>query len=445
MGRDELKKKCLETIDAHRSEIIALGEDTYCTPELGYKEFKTTARVVESFRSAGLEPETEIAYTGCKVSTPEREGPRVAVMGELDCVVCAEHPDCAEGGNVHACGHHVQLANLFGSALGIMKSGVLEELGGGVDFIAIPSEECLDFEYRDGLIADGKIQFYGGKQEYLRRGGLDNVDMILQCHMLEMEDKSKRCTINTDTNGFMAKTVRFIGEASHAGFAPFNGINALNMATLALHNIHALRETFRDEDKVRVSAIITEGGSVVNVVPSVVTMQIMVRAFNLEAMMDASKKVDRALKAGALAVGGKVEIHQSVGYLPMKSDRRLSGVYRSNMIAYGGANEDSFVELYQTAGSTDLGDLSQIKPCMHVWSGGITGGLHTKDYRLADQEEAYILPAKMLALTVIDLLYDNAKEARGILSEYRPAFTKESYLAFMKQHSRVEMFDGSVL
>ena len=162
-------------------------------------------------------------------------------------------------------------------------------------------------------------------------------------------------------------------------------------------------------------------------------------------MMDASKKVDRALKAGALAVGGKVEIHQSVGYLPMKSDRRLSGVYRSNMIAYGGANEDSFVELYQTAGSTDLGDLSQIKPCMHVWSGGITGGLHTKDYRLADQEEAYILPAKMLALTVIDLLYDNAKEARGILSEYRPAFTKESYLAFMKQHSRVEMFDGSVL
>lgn len=442
---NELKRRCLETIDAHRDDIISLGEDVYKTPEMRFKEFQTTARVAEAFRASGLEPETEIAYTGCKVSTPEREGPRVAVMGELDCIVCPEHPDCAPNGNIHACGHNVQLANLLGSALGIMKSGVMEELSGGADFIAIPSEECVDFEYRDSLIAKGEIQFYGGKPEYLRRGGLDNVDMVLQCHMLEMEDKRKRCTVSTDTNGFIAKTVHFIGAGSHAGFAPFQGVNALNMAELALNNIHALRETFRDEDKVRVSAIITEGGGLVNVIPSSVRMEIMVRAFDLDAMMDASRKVDRALKAGALAIGGKVEISQRIGYMPMKADRRLSRLYRSNMIAFGGADEDSFVEVYETAGSTDLGDISQLKPCMHVWSGGITGGLHTKDYRLADQEEAYILPAKMLALTIIDLLYDGAKEAKEILSEYKPAFTKESYLKFIKEHSRVDLFDGSAL
>lgn len=442
---NELKKRCLAEIDARRDEIIALGEDAYRTPELGFKEFKTTARVAEAFRAAGLEPETEIAYTGCKVSTPEKAGPRVAVMGELDCVVCAEHPDCAPNGNIHACGHNVQLANLFGSALGIMKSGVMDELAGGADFIAIPSEECVDFEYRDSLIAKGDIQFYGGKPEYLRRGGLDNVDIVLQCHMLEMEDKRKLCTVSTDTNGFIAKTVRFLGVGSHAGFAPSKGVNALNMAQLALGNIHALRETFRDEDKVRVSAVITEGGGVVNVVPAQVRMEIMVRAFSLEAMLDASRKVDRALKAGALAIGGKVEINQKIGYMPLKADRRLSRLYRANMIGYGGADEDSFVEVYETAGSTDLGDISQLKPCMHVWSGGITGGLHTKDYRLADQEAAYILPAKMLALTIVDLLYDGAKEAKGILSAYKPAFTKESYLAFVKEHSRVDVFDGSAL
>ena len=44
----------------------------------------------------------------------------------------------------------------------------------------------------------------------------------------------------------------FPGKAAHAGFAPEQGINALNMAELAMNNIHALRETFRDEDKVRV-------------------------------------------------------------------------------------------------------------------------------------------------------------------------------------------------
>ena len=151
------------------------------------------------------------------------------------------------------------------------------------------------------------------------------------------------------------------------------------------------------------------------------------------------------MKAGALAIGGKVEINQKIGYMPLKADRRLSRLYRSNMIAFGGADEDSFVEVYQTAGSTDLGDLSQLMPCMHVWAGGVTGGLHTKDYRLADPETAYILPAKMLALTVIDLLYNGAEEAKSIVAAYKPAFTKESYLEFIKAHSRVDLFDGSAL
>lgn len=434
----------MEVIDANREQIIALGKEAYCTPELGYKEFHTSERVAEAFRNNGLEPEMNIAYTGCKVVTRKVQGPRIAVMGELDCVVCEEHPDCAENGNIHACGHHVQLANMFGCALGITKSGILDELGGSVEFIAIPAEECVDYDYRNKLIAEEQIQFYGGKQEYLRRGGLDDVDMILQCHMMEMPEK-KCCTVDTDGNGFVTKTVRFIGTAAHAGFAPFDGVNALNMAELALNNIHALRETFREEDKVRVSAVITEGGGLVNVVPSVVSMQIMVRAFSVPAMLDASKKVNRALKAGALAIGGKVEIHDQMGYLPLNTDRNLSQIYRNNMIEYGGANEDSFIELYQTAGSTDLGDMSQMKPCMHIWADGITGGLHTKDYKVNDEETAYILPAKMLALSIIDLLYGEAEEAKRILSEYKPTFTKETYLEFMKNNTKVELFDGSAL
>ena len=57
-----------------------------------------------------------------------------------------------------------------------------------------------------------------------------------------------------------ARPCIFLGRAAHAGFAPEQGINALNMAELAMNNIHALRETFRDEDKVRVSIVIKEGG-----------------------------------------------------------------------------------------------------------------------------------------------------------------------------------------
>lgn len=443
MYKEELKRRCMEAIDAEYENIKAIGEQIYQNPELGFKEFRTTKTMTEAFRALGMNLETEIAYTGCKAYMDKKDGLTVGVIGELDCVACADHKDSTPEGNVHACGHNVQLSNIYGCAVGLIKSGVWKELSGNVEFIAIPAEECVDYEYRDGLIHDGKISFYGGKQEYVKRGGFDNIDMILQCHMMEMEDPEKACIINTACNGFITKTITFLGEAAHAGFAPFEGINALNMAELALNNIHAQRETFKDDDKVRVSAVITKGGELVNVVPAKVEMQVMVRAFNVKAMIDASKKVDRALKAAALALGGKVEIRDKMGYLPMKTDRNISELYRQNMIEFSGVNKDAFVEDYETAGSTDLGDISQMKPCMHIWSGGVTGGLHSKEYQIADTEKAYILPAKMLAATVIDLLYENAETAKEIKQQFQPSFTKESYLEFMKEHTGTTYFDGA--
>lgn len=127
----------------------------------------------------------------------------------------------------------------------------------------------------------------------------------------------------------------------------------------------------------------------------------------------------------------------------MRTDRKLSALYRENIIRYAGADEDSFVERYETAGSTDLGDLSQMKPCMHIWTEGVTGGLHSKDYRIADLEKAYLQPARMLALTVVDLLYKEAEKARQVLDAYHPVYTKEEYLHLLRDHSGVEIFDGT--
>ena len=114
------------------------------------------------------------------------------------------------------------------------------------------------------------------------------------------------------------------------------------------------------------------------------------------------------------------------------------------MIEYEGAEKDSFVQFYETAGSTDIGDISQMKPCMHIWTEGVIGGLHSKEYRIDDLEKAYIVPAKMMALTVVDLLYDNAEKAKHIINNYNPTFTKEGYLEFMEKYSKVEQFDGEL-
>ena len=210
MDKEELKQRCLNVIEEHQDEIIALGMEAYKTPELGFKEFRTGKLMEEAFLKLGLEPETGVSYTGCRVSSgPKGNGPRVAVMGELDCIMCDSHPDAAEGGMVHACGHNVQLANMYGAAIGILTSGVMEHLGGAADFIAIPAEECVDYEYRNRLMSQGTIHYLGGKQELMYRGGLDDTDMVLQCHMMEM-DPGKCCILDTKGNGFISKTVRCV-------------------------------------------------------------------------------------------------------------------------------------------------------------------------------------------------------------------------------------------
>lgn len=46
-------------------------------------------------------------------------------------------------------------------------------------------------------------------------------------------------------NGFIGKNTVFMGRQSHAGAAPWDGINALNMASLAMSAMAYQRETLR--------------------------------------------------------------------------------------------------------------------------------------------------------------------------------------------------------
>jgi acetylornithine deacetylase/succinyl-diaminopimelate desuccinylase-like protein len=79
---------------------------------------------------------------------------------------------------------------------------------------------------------------------------------------------------------------------------------------------------------VRVHPIMTHGGSQVNVIPADVRLETFVRAQTLEAIADADRKVDRALRAGALALGCKVEIETLPGYMPMRCDPTLVERFR---------------------------------------------------------------------------------------------------------------------
>lgn len=441
MEKNQLKELVLDAIDKHKDEIISVGREIYKNPELGYKEFETTKITSDFLADLGIDVENNIAVTGCKaVLDTKKPGYNVAILGELDAISCDSHKDSVDTGAVHACGHNIQVAGMLGAALGLVKSNILNQLSGKITIMGTPAEEFVEIGYRSELRKSGKIKYFGGKQELIRKGYFDDVDISMMFHALDMKDKD--VLIGPVSNGFIGKDIRFIGKESHAGSAPWEGINALNAANLSMNNINAQRETFKDSDRVRVHPIITKGGDIVNSVPSEVKMESYVRARTIEGMLDANKKVDRSLKAGAMAVGASVEINSIPGYLPILRNESLDNLFKDNLI-FIGLDENVIVEGGDFTGSFDFGDVSHLMPTVHPMVGGIKGNLHTREYGIVDEEKAYIMPAKAMALTVVDLLFDDGKCAKEILENFTPAMTKESYLSFMESLDKIENFDGN--
>jgi len=441
--RNTLKQQVLSEIDARRDEIIGTGEAIMDAPELGFKEWSTASRVQDLFDSLGLPHEDGLAVTGVKaVLRGGKPGPTVALMGELDALQVPDHPRAdPETGAAHACGHNAQIAGLLGAAMGLSSSGIAEQLAGNIVFFAVPAEEYVEIDYRLGLVREGTTRFLTGKQELIHLGHFDDIDMAVMIHSTSPEVSDGRMGLAVSSNGFVAKNIRFIGRASHAGGFPEKGINALNAAQLALSAINAQRETFRDADCVRVHPIITKGGDLVNIVPAEVTLETYVRARTPAAILDASAKVDRALRGAALALGCRVDIETVPGNLPLRNNRELGTLFQAASGQVLG--EDGYREYPHSGGSTDAGDLSQILPVLHPMMTGASGAHHQVNWCISDHESGYIAPAKTLAMMAVDLLSHDAAEAKSVLSEHQPAMSKADYLDLQASVFRTETFDGS--
>ena len=427
----ELKVKAVAEIDRRGDDLIGIAKTILDNPEPGFKEFKTARTVAQAFQRLEIPYKDGIGITGLRGDLKGgTEGPTIAVMGELDSLKVLGHPHAdAETTAAHACGHHCQIGMMLGVATALQAEGVLENLSGRVALMAVPAEEYIEVEYRDDLRREGKLEFIGGKPEFIRLGALDDVDLAMMTHTSSGDADAGSIAFGGTNNGMVAKRIRFLGRASHAGGAPHMGINALNAAMIALSAIHAQRETYQDPDTVRVHPIITQGGVAVSSVPADVRMETYVRGARTEAFMDASDKVDRALRAGAMAVGGSVEITTLPGYLPIRSDESMLELYGQN--AAGLVGKTKVRRLGHRTGSTDMGDVSQLMPVIHPYVVAATGNGHGIDYVVQDYELGVLTGAKAMAMTVIDLLFDGAKNARRIAGEYRAPLTRESYLNLM--------------
>ncbi len=421
-----LKASLVDRIERNREEIIGIGEAIYKTPETGFKEFKTAGFVKQKLEEWGLTYTSLEEYPGIKVTLDTgKEGPGVAVVAELDAIICREHPDSdKETGAVHACGHNAQMAAMMGALKGILDTGILENLCGKLHFIAVPAEEYIEIAYRMDLREKGILKYLGGKPELLRKGFFDDVDLCLSIH--STRGLEKKILISKSLNGCVVKNIKYIGKPVHAGTSPHLGINALYAANQGLSAINAIRETFREEEYIRVHPIITKGGDIVNVIPGDVRMETFVRGKTLKDMLTAAIRVDRALVGAAVSMGAGVEIEDLPGYLPAAYDENLRALARevgSTLVSPEEIDED-----VHDTGSTDWGDISSLMPVLETSIAGITGTAHGADYKIADPDIAYVLGAKYLAAMAVELLLNEGEKAKAVLKEFTPLFqSKQDY------------------
>lgn len=417
---DLLKRQVRSTVEALADELIELSTRIRDNPELGFSEVETARTVAEWLGQRGL----RCTYVGdtallASVEAPD-PGHSVALLGELDAVHVPTHPDAdARTGAAHACGHHASLAAACGAAVAV--SEVMPDLSGRLVFVGTPAEEIRPAtQARDR--SDGELPT--GKSELIRLRVFDDIDLALMVHT--GREHGPRFSVGDTLNGAVRVTAEFVGRAAHSGSSPWLGVDATRAARLAMDAVDAQRDQFDPADEVRIGQQLEALPAALGATPASARLHLLVRARSLDALRGALARLDRALYAGAIAIGAKLTRDTELLYVPHRSSHALDDVVEANATEVVGREEHARGR--HLGACSDIGDLARVIPVSHPYASGAVGQHHAANFRVVDHAQATVEPATYLAMTIVDLLADGSTQARKVIETDPPQMSREAYL-----------------
>jgi len=117
-----LSTQWIETIkkemEEYRELMLKAERYLWAHPQTGFKEWDAHNYLKEKFVEMGFCLKEAGNIPGFYFDIDSGvAGPTVCLLGELDSIICFEHPECnPETGAVHSCGHHCQVSALLGIA-----------------------------------------------------------------------------------------------------------------------------------------------------------------------------------------------------------------------------------------------------------------------------------------------------------------------------------------
>ncbi len=379
----DLKHRAAEAFAAVEGELCDISRWMYEHPETAYQEHESSARVAGFLRERGFEVEYPAYGLDTAFVARTGSGPEV--------IICAEYDALPEVG--HACGHNIIAAAAAGA--GAALAGLAGELGCMVTVLGTPAEEA-----------------YGGKVDLINAGAFAHASAAMMVH------PAPRDVIDPPVLAVAHLDVDFFGKESHAAFAPQLGVNALDAAVQAYTNVSMLRQAMYPTDKVH--GVITHGGDAPNVIPAHTAMSWYVRADTNQRLAELQAKVAACFEAAAQATGCRWEM-KPMGhtYDALQTDPVLADLYAANSHELGRALAPGSSLPVGAAGSTDMGNVSQVVPSIHpmldIHAGEAVN--HQKEFAAhtitPDGERAIRDGALGMAWTVIDVATGDRWEELG--------------------------------
>ena len=352
-------------IDAER-EAITLAEDAKAAAgelwrlaETALQETASSRLLAERLRAEGfaIEPKPAGLETAF-VASYGRGRPVIGILAEYDAlpglgneiapVRTPRHDGVTAG---HGCGHNLIGAGSVYGAIALKRALVRSGLPGTIKVYGTPAEETLI-----------------GKSFMARAGAFADLDVCLDWH--PGGRTSVRNTQNLALNSF---TVAFQGRTAHAGAAPWSARSALDAVELMNHAANMLREHMPPE--ARINYIITDGGTVPNVVPDRAEAWYFVRAPDRELVDDLYQRLLDAAAGAALMTGTRHEVRLIAGVHPLSFNRPLQQALQRHLESVGppsfNTDDDRFGrEMQATLGLPALGFGTEVQPLGEVAPGG---------------------------------------------------------------------------
>ncbi|MFJ2646225.1 M20 family metallopeptidase [Streptomyces sp. NPDC087420] len=316
-----------------RPRMEEVSRSIHARPELKFAEFHAQDVLTGWLAESGFVVEApvggvETAFVAVHEGTDP--GPYVAVLVEYD----------ALPGVGHGCGHNLIAAG--GAAAAIAAVRALPDHPGTIAVIGTPGEEMGG----------------AGKVLLAEAGVFAGVDAAVMFHPA---DRSM-----TTQHALAAAHLRaeFTGVSAHAAKSPWEGRSALAGAQLFLNALDSMRQFM--PPTARVHGVVSDGGQAPNVVPARAVVDFYVRDSTAVSVGALVARVRKAAGGAAYATETTVRFSETG---PLYAERRNNAVLAARFgatvralgLEIGPGAPDS------PAGSSDIGNLSQLMPVIHPY------------------------------------------------------------------------------